>query len=133
MSSLSPEILERYVAYKQSVLGHYNHLLEQHNLISSTLLLNMLKEVEQAHKEGIIANGNFSCPADLDFSRMLALTPIDEFSELSQVFKEIIQLKETAMQEHFSDIETRDEIRVLKAIEHDIHNKLIEEKSKYHI
>lgn len=132
MSVLSPDIMERYVAYKESVLAHYNLLLEKPDLKSSGILIEALRDMESRHKEDIKSSQSMACPVSVDFSTHLALTPLHELHKISELFENIISFKESAMEEHFSEIEN-EHINTLKGIENDIHNQMRVEKSRYHI
>ncbi len=132
MGVLSPEILERYVAYKKSVLSYYNRLLKEHDLKSVRILVEALKDMDSKHKRHIARNKPMICPPCADFSNNLALTPIDEYEGVSKVFEDILSFKERAIDEHFGGL-TEDVVGLIKATEEDIHNQLRNDKIKYHV
>jgi hypothetical protein len=137
MSALPPHIMERYVAYKESVLTHYNRLLEEHSLPGVRILIEALIDMESNHKEDVVKSNSMICPVSVDFSDHLELTPIDELHHVSSVFDRIIELKEKMLEEHFSNIIEHDSAKQhlehIKSVEQDIHNQLKAEKSRYHI
>jgi hypothetical protein len=137
MDNLSPRVLEKYVAYKKSVLSKYNLLLDGHNFTSVGFLMEELSSIESQHKKDIESNKSIIGSARLDFSNHLALTPIHELPQISKAFKEVITLREQLVEEHFGGIikdnKFKEPFEIIKATEKDIYNQLKIEKNKYHL
>ena len=117
------------MAYKESVLAHYNLLLEKPDLKGVGILIEALRDMESQHKKDLKNSQSMICPASVDFSTPLALTPLHEMHRISEVFDNIISFREKTMAEHFSDMEHGQ----IKAIENDIHAQMRFSKNKYHI
>jgi hypothetical protein len=129
---ISPEVLERYIAYKKRVLSYYSTLLREHELTSIKVLIEALRGMDSLHTEHIISNKSMICPPCADFSTPLALTPLDEYKQVSRVFNDIISFKERAIEEHFADVK-EEVVGLIKATEEDMHSQLKLQKVKYHL
>ena len=102
--AVPPKILGRYVAYKDSVLAHYNRLLEEHDLKSVRILIESLREMDKMHKEHIETNKSMICPPCADFATNLSLMPVHEYKHVSKVLDDIITFKKKAIDAHFTGI-----------------------------
>ncbi|MBD3164110.1 hypothetical protein GF323_02845 [Candidatus Woesearchaeota archaeon] len=130
--ALSPGMMERYAAYKDCVLAHYSELLERPDLKSAGVLIEALREMESRHSRDMQKSNSMVCPANVDFSAHLELTPIDELKKVSELFGRIISFKEKALDEHFSNMAAKEKEQITE-IEKGIHEQLKSINSRYHI
>jgi len=130
--AVPPKILGRYVAYKDSVLAHYNRLLEEHDLKSVRILIESLREMDKMHKEHIETNKSMICPPCADFATNLSLMPVHEYKHVSKVLDDIITFKKKAIDAHFTGI-NEETVKTIMETEEDIHNQLKSEKAKHHV
>ena len=130
------ELKKGYSQYKNNLLSYYDGLLKKHDLRGATFLLEELKSIEHLQKQEI--ESSKIRPHQVDFSEMLALTPVDEMPHLSNMFQDILSNKEKQLDSYLNELRLisndkrsiQEFIDRIATVEIAMHNKLRFEKSK---